>query len=179
MSLFVGVVVLAATLSAALGISEPQTPAAPKANLHDTLESIRLRIDDERTDNLGVHQRMTFAANGCAVTFRHEGGSVMLSAGSFDLKDISFIDVVDRPVGTQFTGTFLVFKTAEASQTIAVNEWSITDDHLHPRMASSFNWWLGSVPADASASAKDQHDRGLKLASLFSDAIGLCGGTVR
>jgi hypothetical protein len=180
MSSFVGLTVLAAALSAGLGSysgSESQTPAAPKSKLGDTLESIRLRIDDDSIDSLGIHKRSTFVANGCTVSFRDDGGSVTLLAGTFDLKDISFIDVVDRPVGTVWTGTFLVFKTGEARPTITKSEWSVTDNQLHPRMTSSFDWQLGAV--HAGASTKDLQDRGLKLSTLFGDAIGLCGGIVR
>lgn len=152
-----------------------QTESGP--SLTETLEWIRSRIDADWTDTTGVKLRTRFRGEGCRASFRKDGGTLTLSTAAFNLKDIGYLAVLDRPVGTLWTGTFLVFKTATGQSGIARGELSAADGRLSERSAASFDWHLGSVPIRSSAA--DLHEIGNRLRNAFTRAVELCGGAIK
>lgn len=172
-----------ALVAALVLVTVSQTPATapnqsqPTVTLPETLEWIRSRIADENTDTPGVRVRTTFEADGCRVSLRKDGGALTLLTGAFHLKDIAYLDVVDRPVGTLWTGTFLVFKTADGGAGIRRGDLLGSGGRLTQRDTSSFEWHLGSVRVGGSS--KELRDLGDRLVNAFANAVQLCGGTVR
>jgi hypothetical protein len=101
-----------------------------------------------------------------------------LKTGAFNLKDIAYVDVVDRQFSAFWTGVFLTFKTAEGRPSINQGDLpnGFTDPRTMHRETSSFEWHLGSVrPGTATTSLRELGNR---LTNAFSNAVSLCGGAL-
>lgn len=146
------------------------------ATLAETVEWIRSQLDDDRIDT-GIRIRTMFGADGCRVSFRKDGGTVTLVTAAFNLKDIAYIDVVEHPGGTLWTGVSLSFKTDRGQRSIARGDLSVTNGRLVKSDAASFEWHLGSVQAGTDTTLL--RTQGEHLIAAFSHAVGLCGGAVK
>jgi len=168
---------LVLSLSAGVLAAREQDQAGGAVTLTETTDWIKSRIDGESTDTSGVHLRTGFWADGCRASFRKDGGSLTLSTGVFNLKDIAYVDVIDRPIGTLWTSTFLVFKSANGQALIMRGDLSLERGRPVERPASSFDWHLGSVRAGISTT--DLRELGGRLRAAFAHAVQLGGGAVK
>jgi hypothetical protein len=146
------------------------------ATLQETLVWIRSKIAGERIDAVGLRIQTDFGADSCQVYFKKYGGALPLASGKFLLSDIGSVDVKDQPVGATWTGTFLVFHTADGSNHITRGDQTLRQANLAERSSSTFEWHLGSVARGGST--KDLRELGDRLRNAFVHAIGLCGGRI-
>ena len=142
----------------------------------ETIEWIRGRTTSEELDAIGIRIRRTFVTENCRVELKRYGGALPLISGSFNLKDIAYLDVADRPVGTLWTGVFLIFRARNGEATIRRGDLVPATGQLAERASSSFEWHLGSSPAGRSP--VELRELGSRLRNAFSHAIELCGGAL-
>lgn len=167
--------------------AQEQTPdqsRASRAGLAETLDWIRERLTTE-TRPAGIRVKTEFGAEGCKVSFVKTSDAIPrvskeplpLLVGVSLLNEIAYIDVVDEPVGVQWMGTSLVFRTANGQARLSVSDLDLKAGRLVDRTASSFKWHLGSVPATVSTAENRQV--ATRLRAAFVHAVELCGGSIK
>jgi hypothetical protein len=163
--------------AAPLTWSPPPNPSTP--TLTETLEWLRVRMTDERTDNVGLHIRTAFEAEGCRVRLSKTVGAVLIHTASFSLPDIGSVDVVEGSHGTEvrWTDTYLKFRAVKGEARITQGEVaSLADPGLHLRPTPALSWHLGAVPSGSSTA--ENRELGMRLRKAFVHAVELCGGAI-
>jgi hypothetical protein len=150
--------------------------AQAQPSLAETFDWIKSKIDGEDIDT-GIHVSRIFQANGCRVSLQKFGGAVPLGSGQFNLEDIAYVDVEDRPVGSLWTGTFLVFRTSNGAAKITRGDLVFREGRLAERPSTSFDWHLGSVRAGSPTT--ELRELGGRLRTAFAHAVKLCGGSMK
>ncbi|OFW35033.1 MAG: hypothetical protein A3F70_18145 [Acidobacteria bacterium RIFCSPLOWO2_12_FULL_67_14] len=157
-------------------LAQDSSQPASTATYAETIDWIKSRIAGEESDSTGIRILRTIEVEGCRVDLRRYAGRLPLVSGVFNLKDIAYIDLVDQPVGTLWTGVFLVFKTSNGEARISSGRVSSDSGQLVQRQSPLFEWHLGSVhPGDTS----DLRELGNRLHDAFGHAITLCGGALK